>query len=696
MPAGVTLLVGFTKPAMMGAVHRLLVSLALLASIFAVVPGFAQTSTANHIRAKLVAHSDAPIGGGVVTLAIVFTPEAGWHGYWQNPGDAGLGAQFDWTLPDGVTAGAPLYPVPERLVIAGLMNHVYEREYALIVQMKLPRGLARGTRLPIRARGEWLACTDEICVPEGGDLAIDLTVGDGAVKPETQQAFNGWWAKMPRPLGSEAVFQRDGDRVRIAIPIPAQARVESPWFYASTENAIAYAAPQRVTRDGDRLVIETRAAGKVGALNGVLSIGRDMGLAIEARPGVVRPGGTPVGDSAVAPGMSLAAILLALGGAVLGGLILNVMPCVFPIISLKALSLAKAGGDEATVKREAIAYAAGVIVTCLALGGLLLGLRAAGQTIGWAFQLQNPAILFLLLLVSVAITLNMLGVFEIGAFGGGQALAGQGGSAGAFWTGALAAFVATPCTGPFMAAALGAALILPTALGLAIFAGLGLGLALPFLLLGWIPSLRRRMPRPGPWMVRFRRIMAVPMAVTGAALVWLLWRQTGAIGLGIGLAASVLLGGLLWMLGRPNAGRKPILVAAIGALSLFGVVGLPGATQSVASTGIHDARAFDEAVLARLRAEGRPVFLYFTADWCVTCKVNEKAAIERDEVARAFAGADVVVMVGDWTNGNPLITRFLESRGRSGVPLYLWYPKEGQPRELPQVLTPGLLVGLTG
>lgn len=676
----------------MASVHRFLLFVALLVSAFAP----AQAEGPNHIRARLVAHSEAPMAGGVATLAIVFTPEPGWHGYWQNPGDAGLGAQFDWRLPEGVTVGKPLYPVPQRLLIAGLMNHVYEREYALIVQMKLPRGLAPGVRLPIRARGEWLACTDEICVPEGGDLAIDLTIGNGAVKPETQQAFNGWWAKMPRPLGSEAVFQRDGDRLRIAVPIPAEARVENPWFYAMTENALAYAEPQNVTRDGDRLVIETKAVGNVGALNGVVSIGPDMGLTVEARPGVVRPGGTPVGDVAGAQDITFLAVLLALGGAVLGGLILNVMPCVFPIISLKALSLAKAGGDEATVKREAIAYTAGVILTCLALGGLLLGLRAAGQTIGWAFQLQNPAILFLLLLVSVAITLNLLGVFEIGSVGGGQALAGQGGTAGAFWTGALAAFVATPCTGPFMAAALGAALVLPPALGLAIFAGLGLGLALPFLAIGFVPALRKRMPRPGPWMVRFRRIMAIPMALTAAALVWLLWRQTGATGLGIGLAASILLSGLLWMIGRPSAGRKPILLGGVAAVALLGAIGLPSATQSVAATGVHNARPFDAPALARLRAEGRPVFLYFTADWCVTCKVNEKAAIDRAEVARAFEKAGIVVMVGDWTNGDPTITRFLEGRGRSGVPLYLWYPKDGVPRELPQVLTPGLLVGLAG
>jgi thiol:disulfide interchange protein len=679
----------------MGLVQRFLVFLALLASVVVSGPVSAQPAGSSHLRAKLVAQSDKPLAGGVVTLAIVFTPDPGWHGYWQNPGDAGLGARFEWALPQGVTIGEPLYPVPERLIVAGLMNHVYEHEFALLVQLKLPRGLDPGTRLPISAKGEWLACTKEICVPESGTLSTQLVVGNGEIAPERQQAFNKWWARMPRPLGSETVFQRDGERLRIAVPIPAQARVEDPWFYALTENALAYAEPQKVTRDGDRLVIETRAAGEVDRLKGVLAIGPDRGLAIEARPGSVPAGGVPVDQSVSAAGLGLASVLLAIGGAILGGLLLNIMPCVFPIISLKALSLARAGGDERAVRREAMAYTAGVVATCLALGGLLLGLRAAGQTIGWAFQLQNPIILFLLLLLSVAITLNLLGVFDIGGFGGGQHLAGQGGARGAFWTGALAAFVATPCTGPFMAAALGAALVLPAILGMAIFAGLGLGLALPFLALGFVPALRRRMPRPGPWMVRFRTWMALPMALTAVALFWLLWRQSGLSGMGIALAAALLLGGLLWLAGRPGSAYRLASLGGIAAVALIGSLVLPAPANRAIATGVHQSVAFDETALDRLRAEGKPVFLYFTADWCVTCKVNEKAAIEREDVARAFDRAGAAVMVGDWTNGDPEITRFLESHGRSGVPLYLWYPVGGKAKELPQLLTPGMLIGLT-
>jgi thiol:disulfide interchange protein len=680
---------------------RLFHCIALMLAALMAVPAHAQTGAPNHIRVKVVAQSAAPRAGGAVTLGIVFTPDPGWHGYWQNPGDAGIGATFDWRLPAGLTVGPLLYPVPEKLVIAGLMNHVYKQEYALIVQMKLPRGLPVGTPLPVRARGQWLACTDEICVPERGDIAIDLSVGDGTVAPAAQAQFDGFWMKMPRPLGSDAAFQIVGDRVRIGIPYPTGATLSEPWFYASTENAVAYAEPQKITRKGDLLIVETKSAGQAALIEGVLSIGQDKGLAIRAVPGRVAAGEVVGGAK---PDRGFATILLAFGGAIFGGLILNVMPCVFPIISLKALSLARAGGEEPRVKREALAYAAGVILTCVALGGVLLGLRGAGQTVGWAFQLQNPAILFLLLLLAFAITLNMLGVFELRGFGGAQGLADRGGTSGAFWTGALAAFVATPCTGPFMAAALGAALVLPTVAALAIFAGLGLGLALPFLALGYIPALRSRMPKPGPWMNTFRRVMAVPMALTALALVWLLWRQGGSAAVVSAAVALLVVGAIAHLQGRSQrTGSSSPTLAAITGLALVGfgaqawAVQRNAQPQSSTAGSILASQPFDETGLATLRQQGRPVFLYFTADWCVTCKVNEKAAIERAEVAAAFKKANVAVMVGDWTNGDPVITRFLEAKGRSGVPLYLWYPGgRGEPRELPQVLTPGMLAGLTG
>jgi DsbC/DsbD-like thiol-disulfide interchange protein/cytochrome c biogenesis protein CcdA len=614
----------------------------MLAAFAFTTPLSAQT----HIAASLVAESNVPAPGSSTTIALRMQPQPGWHGYWINPGEAGFATRLEWQLPKGVTVSAPRYPVPERLMVAGLMNHVFNGEHALLMSVAVPK-LAKGVALPFKLSADWLACTDKICVPEHADLLLNLTVGAGTSSALAQ--FDGWRAKLPQPLGGTAHFQLDGKRIRIGIPFPVSAALDDPWFFAKTQDIISYPALQKVTRKGDLLIVETETSGPSPAMiEGVLTTAAGRGLEISAAPGTVPSGGEAV-SKIVAPKSDLWTILLALGGAILGGLVLNIMPCVFPIISLKALSLARAGGDEAAAKREALAYAAGVILTCVALGGLLLGLRAGGAQVGWAFQLQNPYIIFVLLLLASAITLNLAGLFQLRSFGGGDALAGQGGIAGAFWTGILAAFVATPCTGPFMAAALGAALVLPTIAALAIFAGLGFGLALPFLALGYIPALRSRLPRPGAWMVTFQRILAIPMALTVVALAWLLWREIGPSHPAPANGVSAVTGDL----------------------------------------------AFNEAKLTNLTKAGKPVFLYFTADWCLTCKVNEKAAIERDEVSAAFKRAGVTVMVGDWTNGDPAITRFINAKGASGVPLYLFYPKGGgAPQQLPQVLTPGTLIAL--
>ena len=665
-----------------------------LITVMAMLGAFVSPALAqNHIKASLVAESASPISGSAVSIAIRMQPEPGWHGYWQNPGDAGLSARLDWHLPAGTTVSAPRYPVPERLIIADLMNHVYNAEHALLVKLNVPAGLAKGTKLPIRLTIDRLACTDQICVPEHDELALDLIAGDGLVTRADRARFDAWGMKLPRPLGSQAHFQIDGSTVRIGIPYPAGRPATDAWFYAISENGLNYAAPQKVSRNADMLVIEASKAGygfvSPKTLEGVVSIGKGEGLEVSATPGTVAKGGS---DSGVLT------LLLALGGAILGGLILNIMPCVFPVISLKAISLARAGMiDEGEARREALVYAGGAIATCLALGGGLLALRAGGTQVGWAFQLQDPRVILFLVLLATAITLNLIGLFHLRSFGGGDALAGRGGSTGAFWAGVLAAFVATPCTGPFMAAALGAALVLPTTAALAIFAGLGLGLALPFLGLGFVPALRRMMPKPGAWMVTFQRLLAIPMALTVAALLWLLWRQTGLTGLKIGLAAAALVTVLGWIAGR----RQPlglVILTGFAGLSAGAAVAMPFLfTLAPRHSAIAGTEPFSESRLATLRSAGKPVFLYFTADWCLTCKVNEKAAIDRDETKAAFEKAGVVVMVGDWTNGDPAITRFLESRGRSGVPLYLWYARGAvEPREMPQVLTPGLLAALPG
>jgi DsbC/DsbD-like thiol-disulfide interchange protein/cytochrome c biogenesis protein CcdA len=641
---------------------------------------------AAHIAASLVAETQQPAPGSTVTLAIVMQPQPGWHGYWKNPGDAGQEMSADWNLPAGIAAGSIAYPVPQTLIVSGLMNYVFEKDYAPLVDLRIPAGVAAGTKLPVRVKLDWLACTDQICVPEKGELAIDLVAGSGAADAGRRGDFDRWRAALPRPLDAQARFQIDKGIVRIGVPLPASTTVQDAYFFPLTDGVIDYAAPQTVSHDGDLLTIETKAKdGGVAPqrIDGVLKIGDGGGLAVTAAPGVVAPG---------SGGGAAGTFLLALGGALLGGLLLNVMPCVFPILSLKALSLAKANGAERTARLEALAYTAGVVLVCVALGGLLLALRAGGGAAGWAFQLQDPRVIVVLLLLVSAIALNLAGLFELPAMTGGGALAASGGTAGAFWTGALAAFVATPCTGPFMGAALGAALVLPPAAALAVFAGLGLGLALPFLLLGFVPALRRRLPKPGAWMDRFRRILSLPMFATALGLAWILGRLAGVDGMTLGLGAALIVAMALWWVGQRQArGISRAWWPLAPAAALLGAMGVIAAQPAAAEL---PSEQFSEARLAALQGEKRPIFVYFTADWCLTCKVNEKAAIERSEVVQAFGAKKVAVLVGDWTKGDATISRFLSEHGRSGVPFYLFYPAGGQPQELPQVLTPGMLVTL--
>ncbi|MBV2148517.1 thioredoxin family protein [Sphingobium sp. AS12] len=667
--------------------HVILMTLALLAGVSGAQAQGAFGGAAPHIAARLVAESATPAPGKSTSIAFAMVPEAGWHGYWENPGDAGLGMTVSWTLPKGVTVGRLRYPVPETLLISGLMNHVYEGPYGVLATLTVAPDVAAGTRLPVRVKAQWLACTDKVCVPESGEMALDLVAGDGRVVVADRARFDAWRSHLARPLGSEATYAIAGGKLRLSVPFPADAQVSNVHLFPLAEGLARYAAPQSVTRDGDRLLVETDAGegGKGGAVQAVLATGDHVGFLLTARPGAV-----------AASGGTMQAILIALGGALLGGLLLNIMPCVFPILGLKAMKLAKAGGDEPTVRREALAYAAGVIATCLALGAALLALRAVGAAVGWAFQLQDPRIILSLLLLVSAIAFNLAGLFELRAVGGGEGLAGKGGMAGAFWTGALVAFVATPCTGPFMGAAMGAAMVLPLAAALAVFAGLGLGLALPFLLLAYIPALRTRLPRPGPWMGRFQKILAIPMFLTALGLAWLLGQQRGVVGMTIGLAAMLAFVLLLWWLGsRQRAGRGGGWIVALAGLAVLGgAVALLPSRAPAAAAQEGAALPFDEAKLASLRASDKPVFLYFTADWCLTCKANEAAAIDRAETRAAFDKGGVTVMVGDWTNADPAITRFLEGQGRSGVPLYLWYAPGREAQTLPQLLTPATLTAL--
>jgi DsbC/DsbD-like thiol-disulfide interchange protein/cytochrome c biogenesis protein CcdA len=687
---------------------RLLILLGLLVSFVHGEAVAGNVSQQPNTRVELFAESMTPAPGQPLRVGVSMTARPGWHTYWQNPGDSGMETRAAWNLPEGASVSAFRYPVPSTYVVEGLMNHVYEGEAVLLAEVSVPAD-ARGA-FPLRLKLDWLVCDDRICVPESAELALPLTIGDGATDGAAVRRLDAAEMALPRPLATTVAFQKADGRFRLAVPVADAGGVRAAHFFPLSDDATALAAPQQLSRSGDLLIIETMASSVPGlpeAIEGVLRLERAdgvSGLAIRATPGEVPPAGTPLGGGGPVPGMP--GFPAVFGLAVLGGLLLNLMPCVFPILSLKAMSLAKAGAGEAAARRDALGYAAGAVLVCVALGAAVIALAAAGQGAGWAFQLQDPRVILLLMLLTLAIGLNFAGLFEmqLGTAGIGQGLAARGGWQGSFWTGVLAAFVATPCTGPFMAGALGAALVLPPALGLAVFAGLGLGLALPFLAVGFVPALRRRMPRPGPWMATFRRILAIPMLLTAVALAWVLGRQAGADGLALGLLAALSVGLGLWWLGlRQGQGKRALvpaalaLLAALAAPAALARLPAPDSGPALAGAGgLARSVAFSPAELAALRADRRPVFLYFTADWCVTCKVNERGALASPEVARAFEQAGVTVMVGDWTRPNPDIARFLAERQRAGIPLYLFYDSRGGVTELPQILTASLLVEAVG
>jgi DsbC/DsbD-like thiol-disulfide interchange protein/cytochrome c biogenesis protein CcdA len=622
---------------------------------------------------------------GTAMLALRFTPKSPeWHGYWSNPGDAGQGMRLTLDLPAGWEAGNPLYPVPGRLVISGLMNHIYEGQYAVLVPVTLGPDAALADVGAITGHVEYLACTDKICVPQ--DAVLTARPGGD---------FARWRAEIAPQLDAHASLDVGAKTVRLAIPLPSGVNLPDPHVFMGEQNLGDPAAPQTFRRQGDTLTVEM-PIGRWRDLtpvmtDGILAFGDGAGVFFIARPGDVPEGGELIAGPAAAPIPPLWTLVL---GALAGGLLLNIMPCVFPILSLKALTLARAGESEAKARAEGLAYTAGVVLACVALGGVMLALRAAGEQVGWAFQLQEPGVVVALLVLAAAITANFAGLFELPSL----SVSMGGERTGAFATGLLAAFVATPCTGPFMAAALGAALLLPTPQALMLFALLGLGLALPFLLLGFVPPLRRMLPKPGAWMERFRRIMAIPMGLTALALVWLT-AQLG--GRAFGLIALVLVIGVLialFVVGRlQQAGKMawPAFGLVAAPFLAFAVIALPSVYEAKAGgakASIHAPLTFSRAGLAEARASGKPLFVWFTADWCVTCKVNEAAAIERESVREAFEEAGVVTMVGDWTLRDSEITAFLTEQGAAGVPLYLWYaPGAPAPQQLPQVLTPELL-----
>ena len=734
------------------------------------LPAAAQGTRVEAVEVALVARDAAAVAGRPLQVALRIRHDPHWHSYWRNPGDSGLPTRLEWRLPPGWQAGEIRWPAPQRVLIGPLANFVYEDEVLLPVSLSVPAQAAG--QVTLQAQAHWLMCRD-VCIPGEASLSLSLPVQAAGEPPASphRAAIDATLAALPgSPLPAQALLAEG--RLSLRLAAAALGRAE---FFPYEEGKLQAAAPQRLMRlpdgshrldialaepvQGEALSLSTtpRALGVIRlddrvsevvavAASGPMPVGEPVSEALgrQLLPAAGRAGGggliAPSGPQAAAksavsgPG----SLWLALLFGALGGLILNLMPCVFPVVGLKVMGFV--GHGPAQARRAAIAFALGVLATFLGLAGLLLALRAAGQAVGWGFQLQSPVFVALLALLFVLIALNFAGLFEVGMsltrLGGVEAAitAGSlarpgGGLPGAFGSGALAVLVATPCTAPFMGSALGFTLGEPAPVVLAVFAAIAAGMALPYLVLGFMPALIVRLPRPGRWMESLRQFMAFPMLASAAWLAWVLGQQAGidaVLGLAIGAVLLSLAGWIVGRFAQPAAAtRRPFSVALALGAAIAGVwvtlmplsqgrpasgdesaagggapapgAGAPQASGAAApATGAPaatDWQPWSEARVAQAIAQGQPVFIDFTAAWCVSCQANKRLALERESVREAFARVGVLRLRADWTRHDPAITAALARHGRHGVPLYLLHrPGQAQPLILPEILTPGLLL----
>ena len=674
----------------------------ILAALFLLLPLAAWAGESAPVRSPratvtLVADQAAVAPGGTVMLGLRLRLAPGWHTYWKNAGDAGAPPEIALTLPEGATAGQIAWPAPERIEYGPLVNYGYHGEVVLPLPVSLPAGLAPGGTLLVEANATWLVC-EQVCIPEEGVFRLDIPVEAAPrADPATAPLFAAAEAARPRPSPwqARAAFGPEGGALTLEGPGLSRRTVREAVFVPAATGVLDHAAPQRLTLSDGRLDLTLTAAPGTppAALEGVVLVtdGGGQRVAYEvAAP--VGPGAPP----AALPFWQAALF------AFLGGLILNLMPCVFPVLAMKAMALARLSGEaRGKVRSHALSYTAGVLVSFAALGGLMLALRAGGAAAGWGFQFTAPGFVAGMAWLMLAVGLNLSGVFGFGgAVGAGSGLAARGGHLGSFATGGLAVLVATPCTAPFMAAALGAALAMEPPAAMAVVLALGLGLAAPYGLLAVAPGLAGLMPRPGAWMERLRQLLAFPMYAAAVWLVWVLAQQAGPDAVLAVLAGGVMVAFGAWALGQAQraGGSRIALAAAVlglaGALALLPRIAAAPAAAAAPGPG---AEAWSEARVAALRAEGRVVFVNATAAWCITCQVNERVALRGDAVRAAFAARNVAYLKADWTAGDPAIGALLRAHGRDGVPLYLVYPADGgAPEVLPQILTEGIVLRAIG
>ena len=635
------------------------------------------------VAASLVSESDAVTPGHTlrVGLKLQMAP-GGWHTYWRNPGSAGAAAELAFTLPPGGRASDIAWPTPQRQPEGELLIYGYSGTALLPVTLS---GLAGATHIAVHA--SFLVCA-QVCVPYDHSFSLDLPAG-----PATPSADAALFAQadaaLPRPSPWAARVTPDGELLLRGDGITPEA-VRDAWFMPEQPDRLDDAARQSVAVTPGLLRLglpAARGAAKGAALRGVLVLrdgaGQESGFQVDATPGPAEPPAGPVSAWRV--------LLLAFAG----GLVLNVMPCVFPVLAMKAAALTRGGSRPVA---GAAAYALGTMATFCAIAAALLALRSAGGLAGWGFQFQLPAFVAAACWLMFAVGLNLSGVFEVGGSGAGQGWAGRRGLLGQFATGALAVLVASPCTAPFMAAAVAAGLAAPGWLTLAVFACMGAGLALPYAAVAVTPGLRRALPRPGRWMELLRQALAFPMYATAAWLAWVVSQEAGPDGVLATAAGLVLVGFAAWLAGLAQAaGSRRAWRAAglLGAATVLGGVALlaelrpSAAAVAPAAAGTEP---FSDNRLAELRQAGRPVLTDMTAAWCITCLVNERVALDAASVRAARQRQGVVLLRGDWTREDPQVTAYLRAHGRDGVPLYVFYPPGKPGIVLPQILTPGVVL----
>lgn len=668
-----------------------------------------------NVAAKLVSEVTGIEAGKPFWVLLRQDIRPGWHTYWRNAGDSGAPTEITWDLPAGFSAGEIQWPFPERIIYGPLVNFGFN-DLALYPVLITPPASLVADNITLKAKVRWLVCAD-ICIPERTELTLTLPAGTGfGVDLASQADFLAARQKIPAVIDLSTRWSHDGEQLVIQVPMggdPKQVRRVD--YFPFTDGVIENAAAQQLDLTGDSMTLTVPKGWDYSAnssLDGIIvvyeNVGADDAENVIASAFEIRPtSGAFVAAPSSASGVS---IWTALAFAFIGGLILNLMPCVFPVLSIKVLSLVQqVGSDQTSIKTHGWVYLLGVVLSFMLIAGLLISLRAGGAQIGWGFQLQSPWVIGLLVYLFFLIGLNLSGFFEIGTtmMSVGESLVQRKGYSGSFFTGVLATIVAAPCTAPFMASAIGFALTQSNLVALLIFAALGLGMAAPYLLLCYSPALLRALPRPGAWMARFKELLAFPMYASAIWLVWVLTQQAGAMGVLTILGGLLLLVFAIWLAqGMSGASLRHKVVTGIAwllvALALSLPIQLQGPVTSDESQDMASGSGqyyegpvfgtYSEKNLASLRASG-PVFVNLTAAWCITCKVNEAVALNQKAVRSAFEAKDVQYLKGDWTNQDAEISRLLEAYGRSGVPLYLLYAgASGEARVLPQILTQSIVI----